>query len=248
MRKRLRKILLAFLIIFAVLCAGFLIYASDYYHASDTALQYLAKSGEGVTVTCKNHQMVFTPDHVSSGMIFYPGGKVAYEAYAPLLYRCAQKGILCIMPEMPLNLAIFGINRADGLKEAYPEITDWYLAGHSLGGSMAAVYLKNHAADYKGLILLASYSTEDLRDTGLSVLSVYGSEDHVLNLVSYAKARKNLPAALTEKVIPGGCHSYFGMYGIQSGDGTPSISNNDQLDTAAQLISSWTTDLHRQTD
>lgn len=248
MKKKLKKILLVFLIIIIATCAGFLIYASSYYHASDDALQYLTKSGEGVTVTQEHDLITFTPDHITCGMIFYPGGKVACQAYAPLLYRCAQKGILCIMPKMPLNLAVFGINRADGLQKAYPDVTDWYIAGHSLGGSMAVVYVKDHADDYRGLILLASYSTEDLKNSGLSVLSVYGAEDHVLNLNSYAKYRKNLPDALTEKIIPGGCHSYFGTYGIQRGDGTPSISNDDQQEYTAALIAEWINAVHPRTD
>ena len=41
MKKRLKKILLVFLIIIIASCTGFLIYASSYYHASDDALQYL---------------------------------------------------------------------------------------------------------------------------------------------------------------------------------------------------------------
>ena len=41
MKKKLKKILLVFLIIIIATCAGFLIYASSYYHASDDALQYL---------------------------------------------------------------------------------------------------------------------------------------------------------------------------------------------------------------
>lgn len=35
-------------------------------------------------------------------------------------------------------------------------------------------------------------------------------------------------------LIPGGCHAYFGMYGLQKGDGTPSISNTRQIQQTAQ--------------
>ena len=57
------------------------------------------------------------------GLIFYPGGKVEYTAYIPLMQSLSEKGILCVLVEMPFNLAVFDMNGADGIKEQYPEIT-----------------------------------------------------------------------------------------------------------------------------
>lgn len=37
-------------------------------------------------------------------------------------------------------------------------------------------------------------------------------------------------------MIAGGCHAYFGMYGAQKKDGTPLISNIEQIEQAAQSI------------
>ena len=45
---------------------------------------------------------------------------------------------------------------ADGLQQEHPEITAWYMAGHSLGGAMAANYVAAHYEDFDGLILLAA--------------------------------------------------------------------------------------------
>ena len=33
----------------------------------------------------------------TTGFIFYPGGKVEYTAYEPLMYSLASKGIFCIL-------------------------------------------------------------------------------------------------------------------------------------------------------
>lgn len=93
----------------------------------------------------------------------------------------AQKGILCVLVRMPFNLAVFDDNAADGIREMFPEITDWYIGGHSLGGSMAAAYLEKHPSDFKGLLLLAAYSTADLSNENIRTLSIYGSNDGVLN-------------------------------------------------------------------
>ena len=102
---------------------------------------------------------------------------------------------------------------------------------------MAAAYLGDNVDEYEGLILLGSYSTEDLSDSDIEVLSIYGSEDRVLNASKYEKNISNLPADFTEIIIEGGCHAYFGMYGAQDGDGMPSISNEKQIcQTADEII------------
>lgn len=102
---------------------------------------------------------------------------------------------------------------------------------------MAASYLADHADEYEGLILLGAYSTADLSETGLEVLSVYGSEDKVMNRVKYEQNKSNLPDDFTEIVLAGGCHAYFGMYGVQEGDGVPTIRNEEQILFTAEHIS-----------
>ena len=143
---------------------------------------------------------------------------------------------MCVLVEMPFNLAVFDVNAADGIQKEYPEIEEWYIGGHSLGGSMAASYLADNAEDYEGLILLGSYSTANLSDSNLAVLSVFGSEDEVMNREKYQENRSNLPSGFTEYVIDGGCHAYFGMYGAQDGDGMPVITNEEQIRLTVENI------------
>ena len=76
-------------------------------------------------------------------LIFYPGAKVATEAYAPLMYQLAESGIDCFLVDMLFHMAFFGMNRAEEIMQEY-NYEAWYLGGHSLGGAMAA----NFAADY----------------------------------------------------------------------------------------------------
>ena len=150
---------------------------------------------------------------------------------------CADNGVLCVLVQMPFNLAVLDIHAAEGIQAAYPEIETWYIGGHSLGGSMAASHLSNHIDAYDGLILLGSYSTADLSETDLQVLSIYGSEDKVMNRVKYDENKANLPGDFIEVVIDGGCHAYFGMYGPQDGDGKATISNEEQIIlTAAHIL------------
>lgn len=182
---------------------------------------------------------VFAPEKPTAGLIFYPGGKVEHTAYAPLLRTCAEKGFLCALVRMPCNLAVFNINGADGIQEQFPDVEHWYISGHSLGGAIAASYAASHADELDGLILLAAYSTKDLTQTSLRVLSIYGSEDGVLNRESFDENRVNLPADTTEIILDGGCHAQFGSYGPQDGDGTPTISGEEQIKQTAEAITAF---------
>ena len=234
--KKKSKILLAISAVLAVSFLFCMIYVNDYYRADVDAIAAFTPKKLVERQLIDENTIVYAPEEPQGGMIFYPGGKVEYTAYDPLMQACAANGILCALVEMPFNLAVLNINAADGIQELYPDVEAWYIGGHSLGGSMAASYLAENQADYEGLILLGSYSTADLSDTGLNILSVYGSEDQVLNHEKYVKYKENLPADFKELVLEGGCHSYFGMYGAQDGDGTPTLSNVEQINLTANAI------------
>ena len=140
---------------------------------------------------------------------------------------------------MPFRLAVFDTHAADDVREALPEIGHWFIGGHSLGGAVASIEVKAHPGAYEGMILLASFSNEDLTDESLRVLSVYGSEDRVLDRDKYEEAKEKLPDHVTERIISGGCHAGFGMYGAQNGDGTPTITSGKQILFTADLIADW---------
>ena len=236
MKKRTRIILSVCLALLLIIGIGGYAYVSDYYHADEIALEAMAYQTDSVQVEQDGNVIWFVPEDPTAGLIFYPGGKVEHTAYAPLLRACAEQGILCALVRMPGNLAVLDANAADGLRQKHPEVTAWYMAGHSLGGAMEANYAAAHAEDFNGLILLAAYSTKDLTGTTLRVLSVYGSEDGVMNRESYEKNRANLPADTTEVVLDGGCHAQFGSYGAQEGDGIPSISGEEQVRQTVEAI------------
>ncbi len=240
LKKRNKKALLITSIVTFVLALiiGFCsLYVNDYYRADQNAIQAFGYTETVEEQTWQDGTLVYKPKtDAAVGFIFYPGGKVEHTAYEPLMRALAQKGVLCVIVEMPFRLAVLDVNAADGLQEKFPEIDSWYIGGHSLGGSMAASYAKNHKNDFDGLVLLASYSTEDLSNTNLSILSVYGSNDKVMNRKKYADAKSNLPENFTEYVLDGGNHAYFGMYGEQDGDGKATISNVRQITLTATRI------------
>ena len=232
------RVFLCLLAVLLAVCVAFGVYVSDYYH-TDPAAEDALVSDRFVSVTEQNGNWVFAPESPTAGLIFYPGGKVENTAYAPLLHDLAEDGILCVLVKMPCNLAVLDMNAADSIPERFSEVTDWYIGGHSLGGAMAASYAAKHTDELDGLVLLAAYSTADLTDSGLRVYSTYGSEDGVLNREKYEADRANLPQDTTETVIDGGCHAGFGSYSAQKGDGTPTISAEEQQQQTADALAAW---------
>ena len=213
--------------------AGFVFWASAAAPASPQALA-AGQSGASVIVETPNAWQVFRPSRgqPTAGLIFYPGGRVAYQAYAPLLRPLAEKGYLVVVPPMPLILAIFGINAADEVIKAYPEIKLWAVGGHSLGGSMAASYARAHLDVVQGLVLWASYpaGSDDLSKTSLKVASIYAANDGLATREKIDASRPLLPASTRWIMIEGGNHAQFGSYGAQAGDLPASISPQAQWD------------------
>lgn len=205
-------------------------YVSGGYEASGEAVAAMQGS---VNV---GHAHAFVPDEIRGGLIFYPGGLVDHRAYAPLMQALRERGVLTLLVQMPLDLAVLDMKAADGLQALYPQVDQWLIGGHSLGGAMAASYVSDHAAQYDGLVLLGAYSTADLSETALSVLSVYGTQDGVLNREKYENCRRHYPKDFREIVLEGGCHAYFGDYGAQKGDGVPTVSRQQQIAVTADAI------------
>ncbi len=237
--KKKRKIFLSITIPLVVLVLISAFYLGDFYRADSEAVSAFTVSQDVTSEIIDGNIRVYKTENAETGLIFYPGGKVEYTSYEPLMMACAEKGIMCVLIEMPFNLAVFDVNAAEGIQEKFPEIKNWYVGGHSLGGSMAASFLESNTDKFQGLVLLASYSTVDFSETDLKVLSVYGSEDNVLNMEKYEESKTNLPESFTEFVIDGGCHAYFGMYGAQDGDGTPTLSNTEQIKITAEKIAEF---------
>ncbi|MBE6631800.1 MAG: alpha/beta fold hydrolase [Ruminococcaceae bacterium] len=225
------------------LCAGvFALYVSDCYRADSEAIAAFVEAIDVEKTELRNGMISYGDPDAKTGFIFYPGGKVEYTAYEPLMCELASRGILCILVHMPYNLAVLDINAADGIREMYPKAKSWYIGGHSLGGAMAASYAEKHSDELEGLVLLAAYSASDISESSLDVLSIYGSEDGVMDRDKYKKYMDNLPTEFTEFELEGGCHAYFGMYGEQDGDGTAALNAAEQIRISAEYITGFMID------
>ncbi len=233
-----KKLIVFISITLAILVASFTafgIYVGDYYRSDTKAITEFQEDWGIKAERLSKNILVYKPEKPIAGFIFYPGGKVEHTAYEPLMQALADRNIMCVLIKMPFNLAVLDINAANGIKEKFPEIKNWYIGGHSLGGSMAANYIAKN--DWlKGLVLLGAYSTADLSDKDIYALSLFGNNDKVMDFEKYEKNKKNMPVNFMQVELHGGNHAYFGMYGEQEGDGKAKMTNEEQILLAAEEI------------
>jgi hypothetical protein len=224
------RILLLVIGLMVVLVLGFIGWGSTPAKPMPEALAALQPDSTVQVETGK--WLVFTPlaSKPTTGFIFYPGGRVDYRAYAPAARQIAAHGVLVVIVHMPLNLAVFNPGVAADVIATYPEIRNWVVGGHSLGGSMAANFAKSHPGVVRGLVLWASYpaSSDDLSSSGMKALSISATLDGLSTPAKIEASHALLPADTVFVPIEGGDHAQFGWYGPQSGDNPATISRADQ--------------------
>lgn len=241
-----QRTILVILIIFLLIILSFITWTQFIYVADQATLQqFFTENEDSLTVT--EHPTYFdltsksntctTGNCVQSGFIFYPGAKVDPQAYFyKLAFLVSENNIRLFITKPPLHLAFFGINQADAIINTNPDIKNWTLGGHSLGGAMACEYIKGNSDKINTLILLGSYCASDLSSRNLTVVGIHGSLDGLLDKQKVSDNRSNLPQSNEDYVIEGMNHAQSGNYGAQSGDQNPTKSDADVKTEITSII------------
>jgi len=199
-----------------------------------------------------------TSGSASSALIFYPGGLVDPHVYLGWQDKLVTEtpGLMIITVKMPANLAVLGINSGLKVMEDYPEIENWYVGGHSLGGTMGAELISGSQDKFKALILIASYPANDgLKNWTGAVLSVHASNDGLSTPTDIEAHKAELPNAIvmtdmTGFSLPlqskshyyeilGGNHGQFGNYGVQENDSVATITREAQQTQLVTVIKNF---------
>lgn len=158
-----------------------------------------------------------------TGLLFQPGARVDPRAYVPMLSRVAEAGYTVVIVKQPLQIGFLATGAHRAIIDQHPEIDQWVLAGHSLGGVVASLAVED--PDVDALVLWASYPAGPLDVAeGIPVTSISGTADGLTTPQDISAARADLPADTRYVVIDGAVHAFFGDYGTQPGDGEPGIS------------------------
>ena len=159
------------------------------------------------------------------GLIFQPGARVDPRAYVPMLSEVSRQGVLVFIVKQPFGIGFLATTAPHAFIDRHPEVTSWTIAGHSLGGVVAAGFAHDHPGVVRGLVLWASYPVDSLAErTDLAVASVSGTRDGFTTPADIEASRPLLPGDTAYTAVEGAVHSYFGDYGEQPGDGTPTVS------------------------
>ena len=235
-----KRIVVGFIGITLVASLGLAVWGLDAYAPLAPAWEAL-RSDSQVAVTEHADFITFEPVDIQpeTGFILYPGGRVDYRVYAPVLRQIAAQGFFVAVVKVPINLAFFDTDAAEAVIARYPQIEYWAVGGHSLGGVAAASYASAHLDELAGLVLWASYPADNsLTNATIDVLSLYGTND-MAGMDTFEQSRAQLPATAQFVTIPGGNHAQFGAYGPQAGDNPAEISAEEQWAQVAEVTSAF---------
>jgi len=199
LKKILKYTIITMLALVLVSILGLFIWSKTGTYPAGPVATNALESSQSVYVS-QDGWIVFSPAReTKAGLIFYPGGLVEPQAYAPVLHRIAQDGVLVVIIPMPFNLAIFDTGAANDVIAYYPSIETWFLAGHSLGGAAASIFADNNPSAIAGLALWDSYPPDsaDLSDNVLPAISIFGTTNGVPNTDNFEQKQNLLPDTTT---------------------------------------------------
>lgn len=221
----------------AIAVSAFLWWANDTYPAEPAGLAAVQEDPR-VDLDDRGDVVILRPtgEDDGRGLVFLSGAKVDPQAYAVTFQEVAAEGTTVVIVKPFLNLAILERRPLDAFTDLVPEVGSWAVGGHSMGGVKACSYAEPGEVD--ALVLLASYCSGDAlaSSTDLDVISVSGTQDGLATPAKIDDSLADLPASTTDVRIDGASHAQFGDYGVQPGDGTPTISDDEARESISEAL------------
>jgi pimeloyl-ACP methyl ester carboxylesterase len=206
----------------------------------------LLRSTQGVRVLEGSTGLEFRPASQGdrSALIFICGSGIHAHAYAPLLRPIADTGYPVFIVKLPYRFAPLAshkdevVERTLQLMASHPETPRWVVAGHSLGGALAArVALATRGRQVSFVLIGTTHPRDhDLSKLEARITKVYATNDGVAPVDAVVANRRLLPETTAWVEIKGGNHSQFGHYGHQLFDGTATITREAQQAMTRQVL------------
>lgn len=241
---RIRKIIRTIWIAFGLL---FLLWMANSFRARGFDKAVL-ESDAKITTEETNRFLSFRPNAPlgPTGLIFFPGGMVQPEAYAPMARRIAEQGYPVFLVKLPFGSAPLESQQTSVMEGALEimqkddSIRYWLVGGHSRGAAIASRFALLHGEAFAGLILIGtSHPKEqafDLSSSTLAVTKIYATNDGLASQAEVEANRVYLPDSTTWVLIQGGNHSQFGYMGTLLGDNAATISREQQQELTVKAI------------
>lgn len=233
--KRTKIIVIAAMAVPVVLCIGFVAYYNIPVKAEQKELA-AARNMTTVRYTDTASAIILAPlTSAKKGMLLYPGGRIDPAAYAYKMAAIAQSGVVVVIAKPPLHLAPLDWRSPSHYTNMVPSITDWYVAGHSVGG-VRACQVAGEGNQCKGLILFAAYCASTISASGMPVLSIGGDQDKLTTPDDINKNKHLLPTTTQYESVGGLNHAGFGDYGSQDGDGNMTLTDIQARDAITHYV------------
>lgn len=220
MKKYTKKVtLIVVLVVLVLVGASYIYLVSGQYQPSAEAMALSEQ-----LLTDSNDQYLSYETESEVGLIMYQGAKVEPEAYTYL----TDTGYNLYVSDFPYNIAFLDTDVATQIIDENPQVTSWYIVGHSLGGTLAYDYAtKDMAGKVDGVIMLGSYPLSDVVEApNFDTLAIFAQEDGLIT--DYVEKLKMYGGYAEEYVIEGANHAGFGDYGDQANDNPATITLEEQ--------------------
>ena len=233
--KTIRRVWITCGIIATILFNGWMLFSS---RAQGFDKKKILSSDGRVRVRESSEEIVFEPvvGGAPAGLIFFPGGMVDPEAYAPLMRAVAEEGYEAVILKLPFRQAFLESQEAEVVERARVRMErdrgtrGWVVAGHSRGGVIACRVAATHPSLPAALVLMGTSHPVDRDLSGLRfpVTKIFATHDGLATVEKVEANQGKLPAATRWVKIEGGNHAQFGWYGRQFGDEKATISREEQ--------------------
>ena len=207
----------------------------------------IMKSGTMLEIENSRNYIGLSYQGADRGLIFLCGSGVSAKAYMPLLRPIAEDGYTVYIVKLPYRFAFLNSQKLDAIKrtlsiiEANKSIESWVLAGHSLGGAISCLIVRDFPQRVQRLVLVGTThpKSDDLTHVTIPVTKIYGSHDGIAKSEKVLANKHLLPSHTQFIEITGGNHIQFGNYAMQFMDGKPGISREEQQSlTRSHLLKS----------
>jgi pimeloyl-ACP methyl ester carboxylesterase len=182
--------------------------------------------------------------HPRAALIFICGSGIHPHAYAPLLRPIAESGYSVFIIKLPYRFAPLAshkdevVHRVRQLIAAHAGAPRLVVAGHSLGGALAARVAQADHTLHAAFVLIGTThpKDDDLSRLDKPFAKIYATNDGIAPVDRIASTKRLLPKHTKWVEIRGGNHSQFGHYGHHLFDGKAMISREEQQAITREVL------------
>lgn len=237
------------LLIKTILIAIILVFTMFLFHINKTYklkayTQNLIKSDLEINIIYdKDDNLVLRPYNTSKkeSIIIYPSSGIEPKGYIGLGRKLAARGYKVVIAKIPMNYPFFSFDKANKIISANSKDEKWYLVSHNTSGEVAA---KVAAGNKKivGVVFMGTYPLNDeLKLINEPVLTIWGTNDGVLDFSKFSTYKSNLPASAEFMEIVGGNNTNFADVNLITGDREARTGTSIQQDMSAKRIDRFIT-------